>query len=304
MTPKNRYHGGLVFHGDDEKALERFSQIVAATLQDYGHLVERKSLLTATEASIVSSQYLVRLSLDAEVPVPEDRFERLDRTVGLKTLVRKPANRSKNRLVISMSPVSNLLDDNEISELMLVVMLYRMVDICASQHVEWLSPSTVLTIEQFMSAFDTLTPRRQRGRKQAFASVSGRFAGWKSDVQEPEAFADHPQMPEVPVGDTRPIEVTDQVLLTLAFRQDHHEGAPETEALEDKLQLDIQRLTSWGMTGVVAFLSAPVALSMAAVNLIRGEDFRLNTQVLSYTAALVLLQSSGALADVTSALGL
>lgn len=67
---------------------------------------------------------------------------------------------------------------------------------------------------------------------------------------------------------------------------------------------DILRLTSWGMTGAVASMSAPIALSLAAVNLIRGEDFRLNTQVLAYTVAIVALNSSGAFAGVASALGL
>jgi len=54
------------------------------------------------------------------------------------------------------------------------------------------------------------------------------------------------------------------------------------------------------MTGMMVFLSTPVAASMAAVNLIRGEDFRMNTQVLSLTGLLVSLQSSGALASAVS----
>lgn len=302
MTSKSRYHGGLVFLGDDDRTLERFSQIVAATLQDYGHLVERRTVLSETEASVVSSQYLVQLSLETDASVLEDQNEGADRAGGIKKLARRPVLRGKKRLVITMSPVSELLDDNEISELMLVVMLYRMVDICTSLRVEWLSPNTVLTIEQFMSAFDTLTPGRQRGCKQIFASLSGPFSGPESDADEATPTEAPRTAPEVSTEGGRPIEVTDQVLLTLAFREDE-EPEPELSG-EDRLRRDLQRLSSWGMTGAVAFLCAPVAASMAAVNLIKGEDFRLNTHVLSYTAALVLLQSSGALADVTAALGL
>ncbi|WP_240482106.1 hypothetical protein [Ruegeria marisrubri] len=302
MTSKSRYHGGLVFLGNDDGTLERFSQIVAATLQDYGHLVERRTVLSETEASVVSSQYLVQLSLETEALAPENRDDGNNSAGGFRAIARKPVLRGKKRLVITMSPVSELLDDNEVSELMLVVMLYRMVDICTSLRVEWLSPNTVLTIEQFMSAFDTLTPGRQRGCKQIFASVSGPFSGSESDAHQEGPAADQHTAPAVPTDGTRPIEVTDQVLLTLAFREDEE---PEQElSREDRLRRDLQRLSSWGMTGAVAFLCAPVAASMAAVNLIRGEDFRLNTHVLSYTAALVLLQSSGAITEVTAALGL
>ena len=73
---------------------------------------------------------------------------------------------------------------------------------------------------------------------------------------------------------------------------------------EDEAENDIRRLATWGMTGVVTLMSGPVGLSMAAVNLARGEDFRLNTHVLSLTGLLVMLQSSGALAGAVSYLPL
>ena len=304
MSRKHSYHGGLQFDGETKGAIERFGNIVAATLEDYGHLIERKSLLSGTEASIVSSQYLVRLTLDTELNGVDDRFDRLDRTAGLKTIPRPPVTRPKNRLVISVSPVSALLDDSEISELMLVVILYRMVDICSTQRVEWLSPNAVLTIEQFMSAFDTLMPSKPRDRKQIFQSVTGPFAGVSTsntaDHYQPEAA--------VPKPNARPIQLSDDQLLSIAFRTDqtdqqaHAPIEPTTD--EDEKPSDILRLTSWGLTGAVASMSAPIALSLAAVNLIRGEDFRLNTQVLAFTVAIVTLNSSGAFAGVAGALGL
>ena len=52
MSRKHSYHGGLQFDGETKGAIERFGNIVAATLEDYGHLIERKSLLSGTEASI------------------------------------------------------------------------------------------------------------------------------------------------------------------------------------------------------------------------------------------------------------
>jgi len=302
VTPKHSYHGGLQFDGEADGAIERFSNIVATTLQDYGHLVERKTELSPTEASIVSSQYLVRLTLDTHVIGTEDRFERMDRAAGLKTAQKPIVTVPKNRLTITVTPVSALLDDSEISELMLVVILYRMVDICATKRVEWLSPNTVLTIEQFMSAFDTLTPSKPRDRKQIFEAVTGPFAGLdipEEDLDEPQKMAQKPA--------ARPIQLSDEQLLSIAFRTETIEqplDRVDTRPLDHEKPSDILRLTSWGLTGAVASVSVPIAASMAAVNLIRGEDFRLNTQVLAYTVAISALSTSGAFAGVANALGM
>ncbi len=303
MTPKHSYHGGLQFNGETEGAIERFAAIVAATLEDYGHLVERKTVRDTTEASIVSSQYLVRLTLDTQVVQTEDRFERMDRAAGLKTIQKPAVTLPENRLTVTICPVSALLDDSEISELMLVVILYRMVDICSTQRVEWLSPNTVLTIQQFMSAFDTLPPAKKRNRKQIFEAVSGPFAGLditeEEDLDEPEKKALKPA--------ARPIQLSDEQLLSIAFRTETTEQTSDrddTPPLDHDQPNDMLRLTSWGLTGAVASVSVPIAASMAAVNLIRGEDFRLNTQVLAYTVAISALSTSGAFAGVANALGM
>ncbi len=300
MARKHSYHGGLQFDGDTDGAIERFGTIVATTLEDYGHLVERKALLSRTEASVVSSQYMVRLTLDTEAADTDTRYERMDRAAGLRTLARPAVSNPQNRLVLTVTPVSPLLDDPEISELMLVVILYRMVDICSTRRVEWLSPHTVLTVEQFMSAFDTLAPSKPRNRKQIFQSVTGQFAGL--DIPEPQ----DPIEAAKPAA--RPIQLSDEQLLSIAFRTDEPQTPTETPpsdpAEEDERPSDILRLSSWCMTGVIASVSTPIALSMAAVNLIRGEDFRLNTQVLVFTFAIVALNASNAFADVATALGM
>nr|WP_174819044.1 hypothetical protein [Ruegeria atlantica] len=304
VSPKHSYHGGLQFNGETEGSIERFSSIVAATLEDYGHLVERKNELSATEASIVSSQYLVRLTLDTQVAETVDRFERLDRAVGLKTAHRPIVTLPQNRLAITITPVSALLDDSEISELMLVVILYRMVDICATQRVEWLSSNTVLTIEQFMSAFDTLAPSKPRNRKQIFEAVSGPFAGLNI------IYEDYPEEPQKKAlkPAARPIQLSDEQLLNIAFRTEPFEqptdGDEDTPPLDHDQPSDILRLTTWGLTGAVASVSVPIAASLAAVNLIKGEDFRLNTQVLAYSVAISALSTSGAIAGVANALGI
>ncbi len=298
MTQTCRYHGGLIFLGESNEALNRFGRIAAATLEDYGHLIERQTLLSTHEARIVASQYLVRLNLETDLPTAEDRRRRLDRAAGLNGVrIKRPA-RLRNRLVISLTPVSELLDDREISELMLVVMLYRMIDLCAVEQVEWLAPDAALSIDQFMGTFANLSPRRIRSRRQAFRSVCGPFT--EADIGED---TDQPE----PEGKPEVIKLGEEEILALSFRAQPEpepvEAPDTTNEVKREERNDIQRLTSWCMTGLVMSLSAPVALSLAAVNLIRGEDFRLNTQVLSYTAAIIALHRSGAFAEAAGYLG-
>jgi len=284
-----RYHGGLVFFGDPDQALDRFTRIVTSTLEDYGHPVERQSILDAAQARVVASHYLVKLTL---AEPPEAIYEL------------KMDNKSLQRLEISLCPVSAECDDRDISELMLVVMLYRMVDIFATRSIEWLEPKTVLSLDEFLAAFTNVSPRRVRGNQQVlqavdvpFAPVDDATSGLEHRFDLLADQADHGTEFDL-------IDLTDEETLALAYRFCPRPEDKEAITPEELAQNDIRRLAAWGMTGMVAFLSAPVALSLAAVNLAKGEDFRLNTHVLSLTGLLVMLQSTGALASAVSYLPL
>ena len=289
MTHTGRYYGAIEFCGDPDQALDHFTRIATATLEDYGHPVERQSILNRSHARIVASHYLIRLTM---APAPPAMNE-----------VR--ANSSPRlRLVIDLSPVNPGHDDKDISELILVVMLFRMVDIYLTSKIEWLDSETVLTLEQFLAAFSNVSPRRVRGRQEVvnhganpFHSVDETEAQLASRFDTLTGTAAHS-------GRFGLIDLSAEETLSFAYRYCPRPDEIEAPAREQEAASDIQRLATWGMTGMIGFLSAPVALSMAAVNLARGEDFRLNTNVLSLTGLLVMLQSTGALASAVSYLPL
>jgi len=289
MAHSGRYHGGLIFFGDPDQALDRFTRIVTATLEDYGHPVERQSILDTSNARVVASHYAVKLTLAGD---PGAIYEL------------RMGNKSLQRLEISLCPVAAGQDDKDISELMLVVMLYRMVDMFATRSIEWLAPETKLSVEQFLGAFTNVSPRRVRGRQEIIEISDETFHS--VDETAHDLAERYDALSGLSTGeDTLDlIDLTDQETLALAYR--FTPGVEDFDAItpEEQAQNDIRRLATWGMTGMVAFLSAPVALSMAVVNLVRGEDFRLNTNVLSLTGLLVMLQSTGALASAVSYLPL
>lgn len=286
MAQTGNYHGGIVFHGDEAAALDRFCRIVSASLEDYGHAVERQSLTDPGHARVVSSRYLVHLSLD----------DRRYRPQAPELAV--CGGRARHRLEIEMTPVSGAHEDRDISELMMVVMLYRMVDICNTEAIEWMDPATVLSVDQFLSAFGNVSPHRVNGQGQG---RTARFAPVNEAAPQPDKA--HGAL-YATTDDDIMIPLSAEEELALAFRAGICADADGMADKQEQAQSDIRRLAIWGMTGMVAFMSAPVAASMAAVNLARGEDFRLNTQVLSLTGCLVSLQGSGALAQVVGYLSI
>ena len=266
MTKTSKYHGGLVFHRGRDSGIEQFCRIVASTLEDYGHMVERQSIIDPCTARVVTSQYMVELRL-GELPEQDADGE-----------VAGP----RQRLTIAMSAAGEGYEDRDVSELMLVVMLYRMVDFCNAEKIEWLNPETVLTVTQFLSAFTSVSPRRVRSRQRTAADLS---------PAQPVA----PEPLEPAAG--QPDAAAEEEALARAFRceaDDMIEVISENEIRPN----NVRRLATWGMTGMVAVISAPAAIPIAALNVVRGEDFRLNTQILSLTGLLTVLHGTGALANL------
>lgn len=295
MTQSDRYHGGVIIAGNQKNALDRFCRIVASTLEDYGHHVDRQTVLDDNLARVVTNDYMIRLTM---MPWGKgrghfDRQARLDRAAGLNRDAEVVETEYEHRVEITMTPVQAGSEDREVTELMLVVMLYRVVDVFAVKQVEWMDPETVLTMDQFMGAFSNVSPRRVRSHQEVIAPKSSRFAPVEETEPGLARHCDAILGRQAHAGEEGLIRLSDEEALALAFRRD--EQHPDELTAEDMAQNDIRRLATWGLTGMIAFISAPVAASVAAVNLARGEDLRLNTHVLSLTGFIAVMHGSGAL---------
>ena len=290
MAEQGRYHGGLVIFGYDQEMLERFSRIAAATMEDYGHPVERNTLLDDKTARVTATHYAIKISISQGAAQTESDVP--DAIGGIRPRRVRPTE-NHWRVELDMYAANPARDDRDISELLLVVMLYRMAGEYDTTLIEWLAPETTMTADQFFKAFASISPDLLEASQA------------KNDVNSPR-FA--------PVHETER-RLSDQIgkrRMSKAhlFPDLNKEGAigidpSHSEAAltdEDSQTSDVQRLGIWAMTGTMVFLSAPVAASMAAVNLVKGEDLRLNTHVLALTGLLVTLQSSGFLANAVSRL--
>ncbi|MEX0285810.1 MAG: hypothetical protein AB3N23_14475 [Paracoccaceae bacterium] len=159
----------------------------------------------------------------------------------------------------------------------LMLCLFRMLRVYPAHSVEWLSTETVLPAGQFMTVFGDLSPNTILGDTKPIRPARLGF---------------------------EPVEETAHALSSRCEElsgANHHPYDPtQLDEIAQDDNNDIRRLATWGMTGVVTCLSGPVGLSMAAVNLLRGEDFRLNTQVLSLTGFLCVTSSTGVMAQIVS----
>ncbi|MGR3615228.1 MAG: hypothetical protein ACU0BB_04220 [Paracoccaceae bacterium] len=289
MTSSGRYHGGIVFLSHPEAPLDQASRIVSGTLEDYGHPVERQSVQGGQTARVMTSQYIVQLNLGIYIDPRGEEMESIFFTPE-----------DPQRIEIEITPVNAGQEDRDITELMMVVLLYRMVDAFDVEHIEWMDPGTKLEVKDFLGAFANVSPRRIKGRQEVLDQHGQRFAPVEETAPDLMEHYDTIMGQTPHGGEFGLIELSEEESLALAFREGPHPNELPPE--QQEAQNDIRRLATWGMTGMLCFLSAPVAASMAAVNLAKGEDFRLNTHVLSLTGLLVVLQSSGALASVVNSI--
>ncbi len=281
MVNMTRFHGGIVFtpapDGSPDGNIEPFHHIVVSTLEDYGHSIESRHFTGPSSARIVTARYLIDLALAAH-PAPLDG---------------EAAPCPRARLEITIRPAADIHAERDIVELLLVVMLYRMTESCDAEAIEWLAPETVLTVRQFLNAFAVVTPRRVRSRKRVMADLvpTGAAAAPHSGM------APGGQMPD----ETEETEETEEEALARAFRCECADPAGP-EGRQGVRASDVRRLATWGMTGMLAVVSAPAAIPIAALNLARGEDFRLNTQILSLAGLLTTLGSTGAFGNLAQLL--
>ncbi len=284
MTIPERYHGGLVFLSDAKNTLLECSEIAQETLEDYGHAVEHIIPEVGSKTLLHTASYSVQLALSRPADI----------SPCSQHGVRSQANENRGlRLEITLEPSFQAYSEAETSELLMAVMLFRCLQVFPAMEVEWMDTDTKLTQSQFTSAFSGFAAepvakpvRPRRPNSNLFASIDDTAADL--DAQMDAVLGRRRSR-----GRSGLVALSDQEILALSYRTDPHPDELTAKDLDGQPSSQL-RLATWAMTGVLATVSAPVAASLAAVNLLRGEDFRLNTQVLSLSAFVAFMQGSGA----------
>ncbi|SLN30268.1 hypothetical protein ROJ8625_01360 [Roseivivax jejudonensis] len=182
---------------------------------------------------------------------------------GATTIVRAVV--SGNRIVFELAgrPGRSRLSRRRAAEILSGV-VHRVLPMVEAQHVEWLSPSSALTPEEFLAAQSYTSSRRAP-----------------------------------PAAPTKGPEVSNVTRLPVTPRRIPEPPAPEAPESETALSptqtTDLRaQAASWSLTATIAALCMPVALILAATHAFRGSDFRLSAHVLTLSATGTVLNQAGA----------
>ena len=287
------YHGGLGLSSNSDVRLQKVAKTVQFSLEKQGYSGAVTADLTAHQVQITSSACVVHLKVvpcsltddpDSEFNIfCEDEEDEAQAAFDIGC-----------RIEIKLSDC--VAGD---AESLLAFLMIDLVRTHTPACVEWLDRKTTLPSDEFLACFEmrpqseVVMPKRPVLNKPArrFASVRAAAKSVQNaNLMTPAQF--------VPL--TNGLDWSHaQVALAQAYRIPTKEDEPVADS---DTPSDVLRLATWAISGVIAFIALPVAITLIIINLLRGEDFRLNAQALSVTGLLVVLQANGALADVISLL--
>lgn len=287
MQHTGMFHGGLVFYGDEDLGIEKATELVADTLEAFCQQIDRRTALSNGRARVTSARWMVKLAT-RPVPQPTDSERRRARLDAVGHLIPDDAaDWPQRRLVVTFCAADPTRVDEDNALRLLAETLRRLVLASDPRFVEWRTQDRLVPAQKFAAAMAQLSLPKCAGAD----DPPSRFGPVDSDarrlsVRYDEYATDDPKQSRTLFDSLGPE-------LALAYALNPPEPAQRH---------CWQRLAIWGLTGVIATVSGPVGLSVAAVNVLRGEDMRLNSHVLALTVSIGTLSSSGALASVISTL--
>lgn len=142
MAHTTKFHGGLTYYGLPGSALAKCSCTIADTLEEYGHSVDQFSAHDSDVIALACDQYRLVLRMDDQ---PSD-------------IQAGKVRAGPQRVVISLQPNFPKHCDAELSEMLMAIMLYRLVNMLGAEHIEWMTPSAKLTRKQFLGVFAKIRP--------------------------------------------------------------------------------------------------------------------------------------------------
>ncbi|WP_090270372.1 hypothetical protein [Thalassovita taeanensis] len=218
---------------------------------------------------------------------------------------------------LSGAAKSDALAAKRTSQACLATLVCQMAVWMRPEHVQWLSPDTILDTDEFIKAVTRVMPRRVRNTAQRNATRSKRPVMQLQPAitaSETTVTVDKARFPTVEETThmleseykrrLKTIKSPEQGAQNLSdIRAAIYDTGPNvTTAPQSKDQSSTIRLATWMVALTVGVFSLPVAVSLAIINLFRGEDLRLAGQSLALTGLLVTLNASGATAQVLQAI--
>lgn len=201
-------------------------------------------------------------------------------------------------LLLSVSDLSDETDATS-AKTLLAAIAGKLAQIDNPECLQWLSQSAWVDGRDFVKLFAP-APVRPARPKCATTSRSRR------PEQAKPQFVPLSEHAIIVNPNTATAMSTDPVTFDANLRATFREiwQDMETSGDDQSEQTPAMRLATWSMSYSVAAFSLPVAGSLVAYNLMRGENLRLNSQLMALTGLMVTLSHTGAFRQIASAFGI
>ena len=271
-----KVQAGLVFLGVRDFDIAAITCGIADTLDRLGTRVDERRCHSDTQAILCAQNLVCRVRIADGRPLP-----RLDDT---------PAH----ILELSLDKEAN---DGASAETVIAYLLTALQAMLLPDYVQWTDPRAVLTRAEFRAAVAN-TAAMPAPVRPAITTAHRRKR--LPDVET--AYAQlRAKMPGFGLGH---VEATRLDALRAAFRDPDPAEAEATTHPDDIREPTAPlRLSVWLMTITLGLFVLPVAIGLAIINLLRGENMRLASQTAALTGTFMVLATHGQIAQAAQLIG-
>lgn len=278
MTPSShKVTAGLVFLGNRTFDMAAMICRIAETLEHLGERVTERRLLSEEIAVVRAAGFDCRLQI-----------------AGPCDLARLDGPAARRILVTLMREGGVEPGEQERLQAVIAHLLARLQAVLLPDYVQWTDPDAVLTRAEFCAAVANTAAMPVPARKPRPKKRTRRLPDVEAAYAELRA-----QMPELARMNTEEERLD---ALRAAFRD------PEPERLAEEVSDDLRepteplRLAVWMMTITLGLFALPVAAALTVINLMRGENLRLTSQMAALTGFFMVLSSTGQIAQAAGVL--
>ncbi|WP_163849654.1 hypothetical protein [Pseudooceanicola aestuarii] len=294
------YQAGLIFTDESDVAIAQLTYPILAVMQAFGQEAQAEPELDFDRIRIQGATLDVEAQIfDSPEADPDTHcVVRQDKNTHLDAVSRQALENPTFWLHVTIKEHGRAEGQHpEASKAMLAELLHHCIAATGAPFVQWLNGDTVLTSRRFQSAFspilmpadeafvdeidmDTEDLDTQAAGDAIFPEIEenaldARFAALRDEARQSARQAN------TWVG-TDPARVaTRSMREEMASLAEVFRTTPEEEEEERPIEA---RLATWTVNATVAVINPPVAATLAAYNLVKGEDFRISTHALTLTA--------------------
>lgn len=265
---------GLVFMGRKSFDIAAIACGIADVLERLGERVEERRCDSDVQASVRTRNIICRLRLVEGHPLP--RIEEI------------PAHILELR--IDRGAQSEAHAETS-SETLIAYLLAGLQPTLAPDYVQWVDPNAVLTRTEFRTAVANTAAMPAPARRAAAVT--------RQPKRLPDVEATYAQLRATITGASCGRTEEGRLdALRAAFR-DPDPSEADARLAEDDIREPTAplRLSVWMLTIATGLFVPPVAVALAVINLLRGENMRLTSQTVALTGTFMVLATYGQIAQ-------